>query len=157
MAAPITLEQDPHGIAWIIFDDPAGKANVFNDAAFEGIDRLLLISTDRIDVPGLRIRQLAAAVDAAKRAGVKHILYTSMLNPEGSFIPFAPDHLQTEQAIEKSGLDFTILRVSWYAENLLGSLPGVLASGRWFTAAQNGRIKVVAREVVARAEAAALA
>jgi NAD(P)H dehydrogenase (quinone) len=80
-----------------------------------------------------------------------------MLNPEGSFIPFAPDHLQTEQAIERSGLEFTILRVSWYAENLLGSLPGVLASGKWFTAAQNGRINYVPREDVARAAAAALA
>lgn len=134
------------------FDDPKSL-----DEAFKGIDRLLLISTDRIDVPGLRIRQHAAAVDAAKRAGVKHILYTSMLNPEGSFIPFAPDHLQTEQAIERSGLEFTILRVSWYAENLLGSLPGVLASGKWFTAAQNGRINYVPREDVARSAAAALA
>jgi NAD(P)H dehydrogenase (quinone) len=134
------------------FDDPTSL-----DAAFKGVDRVLLISTDRIDVPGLRIRQHAAAVDAAKRAGVRHILYTSMLNPEGSFIPFAPDHLQTEQAIERSGLTFTILRVSWYAENLLGSLPGVLASGKWFTAAQNGRINYVPREDVARAAAAALA
>jgi NAD(P)H dehydrogenase (quinone) len=127
------------------------------DVAFKGIERVLAISTDRIDAPGLRIRQHTAAVDAAKRAGVKHILYTSMLNPAGSFIPFAPDHLQTEQAIERSGLDFTILRVSWYAENLLGSLPGVLASGKWFTAAQTGRINYVAREDVARAAAAALA
>lgn len=134
------------------FDDPDSLA-----AAFQGIDRALIISTDRIDVPGLRIRQHAAAIHAAKRAGVKHIIYTSMLNPEGSFIPFAPDHLQTEQAIEQSGLDFTILRVSWYAENLLGSLPGVLASGKWFTAAQVGRINYVPRDEVARAAAAALA
>ena len=134
------------------FDDPKSL-----DAAFKGVDRALVISTDRIDVPGLRIRQHAAAVAAAKRAGVKHILYTSMLNPEGSFIPFAPDHLQTEQAIERSGMEFTILRVSWYAENLLGSLPGVLASGKWFTSAQQGRINHVPREDVARAAAAALA
>jgi NAD(P)H dehydrogenase (quinone) len=134
------------------FDDPASLG-----PAFAGIDRLLVISTDRIDVPGLRIRQHRAAIDAAKHAGVRHILYTSMLNPENSFIPFAPDHLATEQAIERSGLDFTILRVSWYAENLLGSLPGVLASGKWFTSAQRGRINYVPREDVARAAAAALA
>jgi NAD(P)H dehydrogenase (quinone) len=134
------------------FDDPASLA-----AAFEGIDRVLLISTDRIDVPGLRITQHRAAVDAAREAGVKHVLYTSMLNPEGSRIPFAPDHLTTEQAIEGSGLDFTILRVSWYAENLLGSLPGVLASGKWFTSAGDGRINYVPRNDVARAAAAALA
>jgi len=133
------------------FDDPKSL-----DAAFKGIDRVLIISTDRIDVPGLRIKQHRNAVEAAARAGVKHVLYTSMLNPERSLIPFAPDHLGTEQAIEKSGLDYSILRVSWYAENLLGSLPGVLASGKWFTSTGNGRIAYVPREDVARACAGAL-
>jgi NAD(P)H dehydrogenase (quinone) len=133
------------------FDDPASL-----DAAFAGIDRLLIISTDRIDVPGLRLKQHRNAVAAAVRAGVKHVLYTSMLNPDHSLIPFAPDHLGTEQAIEQSGLDYSILRVSWYAENLLGSLPGVLASGQWFTSAGNGRIAYVPREDVARACAGAL-
>lgn len=134
------------------FDDPASLS-----AAFSGIDRVLLISTDRIDVPGIRIKQHRTAVEAAAKAGIKHILYTSMLNPEGSLIPFAPDHLSTEQAIEASGMGFTILRVSWYAENLLRSLPGVLASGKWFTSAGEGRINYVPRDDVARAAAAALA
>lgn len=134
------------------FDDPASL-----DAAFEGVDRVLIISTDRIDVPGLRIKQHTNAVDAAARAGVTHVLYTSMLNPERSLVPFAPDHLSTEQAIEHSGLDYTILRVSWYAQNLLGSLPGVLASGQWVTSAGSGRIAHVPREDVARACAGALA
>jgi len=127
------------------------------DTALKDIDRVLIISTDRIDIPGLRLKQHRNAVDAAVRAGVEHILYTSMLNPERSLIPFAPDHFGTEQAIEQSGLDYSILRVSWYAENLLGSLPGVLASGKWFTSAGSGRIAYVPREDVARACAGALA
>jgi NAD(P)H dehydrogenase (quinone) len=80
-----------------------------------------------------------------------------MLNPDRSFIPFAPDHLATERAIENSGLDFTILRVSWYAEGLLGTLAAPLASGKWYSAAGTGRISYVPREDVARAAAAALA
>src|SRR5690606_20873220 len=83
---------------------------------------------------------LEAAVEAAKRAGVKRMLYTSMLNPDRSHIPFAPDHLETERAIEQSGLEFTILRVSWYAENLPSTLAAPLATGKWFTSAGNGRI-----------------
>ena len=134
------------------FDDSASL-----DAAFAGADRVLVISTDRIDVPGLRIKQHKAAVQAAKRAGVKRILYTSMLNPDRSFIPFAPDHLETERAIEQSGVEFTILRVSWYAEGLLGTLAAPLATGKWYSAAGNGRISHVPREDVARAAAAALA
>ena len=133
------------------FDDSASL-----DAAFRGVDRVLMISSDRIDVPGLRIRQHKAAIDAAKQAGVKHLLYTSMLNPSGSLIPFAPDHLETENAIEASEMSFSILRVSWYAENLLTSLPGTLASGKWFTSAKDGRINYVPRLDVARAAAGAL-
>src|SRR5690606_37795572 len=127
------------------------------DEAFAGADRVLVISTDRIDVPDLRIQQHKAAVDAAKRAGVRRILYTSMLNPDRSFIPFAPDHLETERAIEQSGVEFTILRVSWYAEGLLGTLAAPLATGTWHSAAGNGRISYVAREDVARAAASAVA
>lgn len=134
------------------FDDPASL-----DTAFAGADRVLVISTDRIDVPGVRIKQHKAAVEAAKRAGVKRVLYTSMLNPERSLIPFAPDHLESERAIEQSGLEFTILRVSWYADVLLGSLAAPLASGKWYSAAGDGRIAHIPREDVARAAAAALA
>ncbi len=125
--------------------------------AFQGIDRLLLISTDELSVPGLRIQQHLAAIDAAKAAGVQHIVYTSMPHPEpGSVIPFAPDHYATEQALEQSGLGYTILRVSWYADNLLGFLPQLLAVGKWFTAAGEGRIAYIPREDVARATAATL-
>jgi NAD(P)H dehydrogenase (quinone) len=135
------------------FNDPASL-----DAAFKGIERLLVISGDDILTPGTRQRQHKAAVDAAVRAGVKHIVYTSMPNPEpGSLIPFAPDHYETEQAIARSGIPYTILRVNWYAENLLRSLPQSLASGQWYTAAGDGRVGHVAREDVARTAAAALA
>lgn len=134
------------------FDDPALAD------AFRGVDRLLLISTDALDTPGKRLQQHKAAVAAAKQAGVKHIVYTSMPKPEpGSPIPFAPDHYGTEQALEQSGLGWTVLRNSWYQENLLHSLPQVLASGKWFSAAGDGKVAHVAREDAAYAAAAALA
>jgi NAD(P)H dehydrogenase (quinone) len=135
------------------FDDPASL-----DAAFKGVDRLLIISTDAVVEPGKRLRQQKAAVEAAARARVGHVAYTSMLKPEpGSLIPFAPDHYETEQALVKSGLPHTILRVSWYAENLLRSLPRVLSTGKWYRSAGDGRVANIARDDVARAAAAALA
>jgi NAD(P)H dehydrogenase (quinone) len=80
-----------------------------------------------------------------------------MPNPEpGSLIPFAPDHYETEQALTKSGLPHTILRVSWYAENLLRSLPSILSTGKWHSSAGEGRVANIARDDVARAAAAAL-
>jgi NAD(P)H dehydrogenase (quinone) len=134
------------------FDDPATLAG-----AFAGIDRILIISTDAIFVPGQRIQQHLAAIDAAVRSGVRHIVYTSMPNPEPpSVMPIAPDHYATEQRIAQSGIGFTILRNSWYTENLLRSLPGVFASGKWFTSAGQGRMNYIARNDIARAAAAAL-
>ena len=136
----------------------------FNDPetlkkAFQGADRLLLISTDDL-FSGKRIQQHKNAIEGAKQAGVRHILYTSMPEPEASTaIPFAPDHVATETAIRESGLSYTILRVAWYAENTveLGLIPAALRSGTWPTSAGTGKIAYVTRFDVARAAAAALA
>ncbi|MBP2236989.1 NAD(P)H dehydrogenase (quinone) [Sinorhizobium kostiense] len=133
------------------FDDPASL-----DKAFAGATRILIISTDVLDQPGKRLKQHLAAVEAAKKAGAKHILYTSMANPEGSVIPFAGDHLGTENAIKATGIPHTILRNAWYMENLFLALPHALASGQWFSSAGEGRISHVARGDLARAAAAAL-
>ncbi len=135
------------------FDDPASLT-----AAFSGVNRLLIISTDAFDTPGRRLNQHQAAIAAAVKAGVEHVVYTSMPKPEpGSPIGFAPDHYGTEEAIRASGLSYTILRNSWYFENLKMSLPGVLASGQWLTSAGQGRIANIARADCARAAAAVLA
>jgi len=125
--------------------------------AFKGVDRVLIISTDALAVPGLRLKQHTAAIEAASAAGVKHVVYTSLPNPEpGNKISFAPDHYGTEQALKASGIGHTILRNDWYIENLLGSLPHALETGQFFTAAPEGRVAYVAREDAARAAAAAL-
>lgn len=125
-------------------------------AAFSGIDRLLVISTDVLDRPGHRIGQHRAAVAAAKDAGVGRIYYTSIINPETSLVSFAPDHAGTEQAIRESGLAYTIFRNAWYMENLFMSLPQALASGSWYTSAGQGRNAHAARGDIARAIAGAL-
>ena len=132
------------------FSDVAGFT-----AALAGVDRLLLISTDALGEA--RRAQHLNAVAAAKAAGVKRILYTSIPNPDpGNPIVMAADHYPTEQAIKAAGIDYTILRTSWYAENLFGSLPQALKSGKWFTSAGNGRISYVPRVDIARAAAGAL-
>ena len=134
------------------FDDAATLP-----AAFAGVDRLLIISTDALAVPGLRLKQHTAAVEAAKKAGVKHILYTSMPAPENSLVSFAPDHLGTENAIKASGIGYTILRDAWYFDNYLMGLPHSLAVGKWYTATGGGRTSNISRNDCALAIAAALA
>jgi NAD(P)H dehydrogenase (quinone) len=134
------------------FDDAASLAS-----AFSGVERLLIISTDSLDTPGKRLTQHKAAIDAAKAAGVKHILYTSMPSPEKSLVTFAPDHLGTEEAIKTSGIGYTILRDAWYMDNFMMSLPHNLQGGKWFTATSGGKAPYISREDCALAIAAALA
>lgn len=134
------------------FDDAASL-----DIAFAGVDRLLIISTDSLGEEGKRLKQHLAALAAAKKAGVKHIVYTSMPNPDNSHVTFAPDHLGTENADKASGIPYTILRNAWYMENLAMALPAALASGQWYSSAGDGKNGYIAREDCARSAAAVLA
>jgi NAD(P)H dehydrogenase (quinone) len=135
------------------FDDPASLAS-----AFAGADRLLLISTNALGAPGLRLGQHRNAVAAAEKAGVGHVVYTSAPcpypTPQSSLID---DHFWTEEALFASGLNWTILRDNIYAEIALLGLQHAVASGQLFTAAGTGGRNYVTREDCARTAAAALA
>ena len=133
------------------FDDAASL-----DAAFAGAGKVLIISTDALGEPGKRLAQHKAAVAAATKAGAKHILYTSMPQPDDSLVTFAPDHLGTEQAIKASGIPYTILRDGWYAENLFMSLPHALQTGSWYTSTGKGKIAHITRADTAAAIAGAV-
>ncbi|WP_296745831.1 SDR family oxidoreductase [Mesorhizobium sp.] len=135
------------------FDDTASLTK-----AFAGASRVLIISTNELAIHGKRREQQLAAVTAAKQAGVGHLLYTSLPDPEpGSPILFAPDHYDTEQAIKATSIPYTFFRDSWYDENLFMSLPHTLASGHWYTSAGDGRISYCARDDMAAAIAGGLA
>ncbi|AUX45236.1 NmrA family transcriptional regulator [Sorangium cellulosum] len=135
------------------FDAPAALAE-----AFAGAARLLLISTDALDRPGRRLAQHRSAIEAAVKAGVEHVVYTSLTNPgPGSPIAIASDHQGTEDALAESGLGATVLRNNLYTDLLLGSLQRALATGQLVAAAGDGKTGYVTREDCARAAAAALA
>src|SRR3989344_104739 len=121
--------------------------------AFRGATRLLLISTADI---GQRIEQHKNAIDAAKKAGVKHIFYTSWPNTERSPALVAPDHAATENFIKESGLKYTFLRNNPYTQNLFYSLPNAIESGKLFGCAGDGKVSYVMREDCAAAAAGAL-
>jgi NAD(P)H dehydrogenase (quinone) len=127
-------------------------------AAFAGADRMLMISTDAVDRPGRRLAQHRNAVQAAAAAGVRHVVYTSMISPDADspVKAFATDHRGTEEALAASGLDYTVLRMMWYMEGLVGKLAPVLKSGKWVTAAAQGRNAEIAHADCVRAAAAAL-
>jgi NAD(P)H dehydrogenase (quinone) len=158
----VAVTRDPSKLADLAARGVDVRRGDFNDAAsleaaFKGVERLLLISTDTLDRPGARLAQHRTAVAAAKSAGVTHIVYTSIPKADEIPVTFAPDHAGTEQALIASGLGWTILRNALYFDNFAFSLPSVLATGKWFTSAADGRIVNVSREDCARAAAYALA
>jgi len=123
------------------FDDPQSLAS-----AFEGGTKMLLISTARV---GSRVSQHCNAIDAAVKAGVDHIVYTSIVGADAPANPAIVklDHRATEEALERSAAAYTFLRDSQYAEAIAGAMvPGALAAGRIPDNSHDGQIAFVSRD-----------
>lgn len=125
------------------------------DAAFAGVDRLLIVSADGDN--DTRIRQHKAAVDAAVRAGVGFIVYTSVADADNSALFLAPVHRATEEFIRESGIPYAFLRNNWYLENEAGSIQAAKAGAPWVTSAGDGKVGWATRGDYAEAAAAVLA
>ncbi len=121
--------------------------------ALKGIDTLLLISSNEI---GQRETQHKNVIQAAQQAGVKNIVYTSLLHADTSELALAPEHLATEKALANAGIPYTILRNGWYTENYAGSIPGALQAGAMIGSAGEGKIASATREDFAEAAAVVL-
>lgn len=121
--------------------------------ALKGIDSLLLISGNEI---GKRAPQHANVINAAKEAGVKWIVYTSILKADTTSISLAGEHLETEKLLKESGIAHTILRNGWYTENYTGSVPGAVEAGAFIGSAGEGKISSATRLDFAEAAAVVL-
>lgn len=124
------------------------------DVALAGIDRVLLISSNDM---GNRVPQHRAVIDAARRAGVKLLAYTSLLHADTTPLGLATDHLETEALLRASGVPFVLLRNGWYNENYTAGIAPALAHGALLGAAGEGRTSSAARADYAAAAAAVLA
>jgi NAD(P)H dehydrogenase (quinone) len=136
-----------------------GDYNDYNSllAAMQGVDKVLFVSSSDL---AKRTEQQLAVVQAAKEAGVKHIVYTGFERKnetETSPMAFvAKSHIDTESAIKASGLNFTILRNALYADTIpmfLGEK--VLEQGVFFPTG-NGKAAFATREDMAEGAAVVL-
>ncbi|AQT73510.1 NAD(P)H-binding protein [Streptomyces sp. fd1-xmd] len=129
--------QAPLPVRRIDFDDPDGLSQ-----GFAGVDVLLMISAGYGEDDTVMARH-GAAVDAARNAGVGHVVYTS-LTAAGDHLPYALPHRWTERRLQESGMDWTILRNGLYAE-LLAGLAAPSADNRITAPLGEGRLAAVAR------------
>jgi len=117
-------------------------------SALAGVDTLLLISSSELGPRAAKHRNI---IEAAKKAGVRRIAYTSLLHADTSPLDLATEHRRTEADVEASGIPFTILRNGWYTENYTGSIAGALAGGAFIGSAGDGKISSAARADYAEA------
>lgn len=121
--------------------------------ALAGAEKVLLVSSSEV---GQRAPQHAAVVQAAKRAGVRLLAYTSVLRAETSRLGLAAEHKATEAAIRASGVPYVFLRNGWYTENYTENLGPALQHGAIVGSAGGGRIAAAARADYAEAAVAVL-
>lgn len=125
-------------------------------AAYAGGTRMLLISIGFSSVPRPVAHRFA--IDAAVKAGVKQIAYTSFVAiSKGETTGLASDHYQTEEILKKSGVAWTFLRNSIYSDGLVAQAAKMVAEGRVAVPATASRIGYVTRDDCAAAAAAVLA
>ncbi len=107
--------------------------------AFEGIDRLLFISSQP-GGPVTREQQHQHVVEAAKQAGISFIAYTSFPKGADSNSPLAQDHIITEKLIRQSGISHSFLRNNWYIENEADTLNAAVAGFPFSYSAGQGKV-----------------
>jgi NAD(P)H dehydrogenase (quinone) len=126
-------------------------------AAFEGVEAALIISTYAPNA--IRPRQNLNAIEAAKRAGVRRLAYTSFAGagPTATADHSVEVHWPTERALRASGMEYTILRHALYADIMVGDLEETLATGVLRRAGGSAACAYIAREDLGLSAAKVLA
>ena len=123
------------------------------DESFAGAEAMVLVSTTTV---GDRFDNARNAIDAARRAGVSRIVYTSSVNASTAKMTLADAHRRTEDYLRDSGSAFVILRNGWYLENYTDQLPMIAQYQALLGSAQDGLVSAASRRDYAAAAVAVL-
>lgn len=133
------------------FDDPGTLRE-----ALEGVDKLVLISSPAMENV-VRLRQLHGAVIAAHEAGLSHIAYVGLVDPEDYAFQLEDVELATEHSIRAAEIPFTFLRNSVYFDELIPELRVALRSGELLSVTGDKTLNWAPRADQAAAIAAVIA
>jgi uncharacterized protein YbjT (DUF2867 family) len=139
---PRLLVRDPakarefEGKADIVKGDLGDAASL--ERAMRGVEKLFLVGSG-VDGQALE----AKAVDAAKKAGVKHVVKLSVLGAQEEAITFARWHRPVEGQLEASGMAWTFLRPVNFMSNMLGNIGSIKGQGAFYEPTGDGKTSVI--------------
>lgn len=122
------------------------------DAALAGIDRVFLLSAPDPDQVTLQ----GNVIDAARRKGVRHVVKVSVAGGPDSGTQIGRWHWATEAQLKDSGMAFTLLRPSWYMQQMLLFAPTIAATGSFQLPMGTGAVALVDTRDVAAVAVCAL-
>jgi uncharacterized protein YbjT (DUF2867 family) len=122
--------------------------------ALSGVDRVLLISSPDEQM----VTRQSTFIDAAKEAGVRHIVKFSGLSAAdvGTPFVFGSMHAEIERYLEDSGLAWTHLRPSQFMTEYLREVPTILTQGALFLPLEDAKLTPVDVGDIAKAAVALL-
>ncbi|HVI48666.1 MAG TPA: SDR family oxidoreductase [Chitinophaga sp.] len=124
--------------------------HVLLNEALQGVDTVLQISSSSAGEQATQEEH--NVVKAAKQQGVKHIVYTSTLDPhDGSYFMAAHTCLHTENAIKESGAAYTIFRNSMYMETVPLFIGSAMEDGNVQYPGSDGKVSFASRIDIAEA------
>jgi uncharacterized protein YbjT (DUF2867 family) len=119
-------------------------------AALQGVDRVLMISSANSQM----VETQCTFIDAAKRAGVSHIVKFSGAESGVGFkaknFRFTRMHEEIERYLERSGIAWTHLRPSQFMQVYLREIPSIVKHGAFYQALENVKLSPVDLEDVAK-------
>ncbi|MEU1720140.1 NAD(P)H-binding protein [Nonomuraea sp. NPDC005692] len=98
-----------------------------------------------------RLAQHESVIEAAKKANVRHVYYTSGVRADDDRFEINADHRATEDALTASGVTYTILRNTWYIENYIQALAGPRFTGVLAAATGDAVVAAASRKDLAEA------
>lgn len=119
-----SVERDGVEAVVVDFDSPETL-----EAAMEGVDRAFLVAP----ADPRQAEWENNFVDAAKRAGLRHVVKLSVLGADaGAPVRFGRVHAEAERHLEESGMPYTILRPTGFMQNTLAYAGSVASEGRFY-------------------------
>ncbi len=113
------------------FDDPATFG-----PALTGVEKLFLLTSGGTEREG-------PAVDAAKAAGVRHIVKLSVWGSEREDFAFGRHHRAIEKRIEASGVPYTFLRPNGFMQNYLTQAETIKGRGAFYLPSRDSRYSLI--------------